>query len=199
MRIIITRHGETIENLNKIIQGHLPGNLSKTGLNQAKQLGLRLKNEKIDYIYCSDLKRTVDTSLEISKFHPNSILIFDESLREKYHGSWEGKTRAEIKYSTQHNDVEAPDGETFEQLFERAKSFLDKLKSNHRNSNDTILLIGHNGINRAIIGAIHNFSLNEIKNISKIKNTSVSIYELDSKSDLFEEILFNCTKHLDLA
>ena len=38
MRLIITRHGKTVENENGIIQGHMPGILSKLGIEQAKKL-----------------------------------------------------------------------------------------------------------------------------------------------------------------
>ena len=71
MKLIITRHGETIENAKRICQGHLGGNLSKKGKLQAKKLAERLKNEKLDVIYSSDLKRTKDTTKEIKKYHRN--------------------------------------------------------------------------------------------------------------------------------
>ena len=45
MRLIITRHGETEENIKGIHQGHMPGILSKLGIEQAKKLALRLKND----------------------------------------------------------------------------------------------------------------------------------------------------------
>jgi len=44
MKLILTRHGETIENQKGIMQGHLPGHLSKQGVEQAKKLALRLKH-----------------------------------------------------------------------------------------------------------------------------------------------------------
>ena len=62
MRLLITRHGETEENVNGVIQGHLPGKLSKLGLEQIKKIANRLKDEKIDYIYSSDLDRSSETA-----------------------------------------------------------------------------------------------------------------------------------------
>ena len=49
MKLILTRHGETELNLKGIMQGHLPGKLTKNGINQAEKLALRLKNEKIAF------------------------------------------------------------------------------------------------------------------------------------------------------
>ena len=48
MRLILTRHGETEENVADIIQGHLPGKLSEKGIAQVKKVAKRLKDEKID-------------------------------------------------------------------------------------------------------------------------------------------------------
>ena len=62
MKLIIVRHGETIENQAKILQGHLPGTLSNKGIEQAKTIALNLKQEKIAAIYSSDLARAADTA-----------------------------------------------------------------------------------------------------------------------------------------
>jgi len=69
MKLIITRHGETEENKNRIIQGHIDGTLSQLGLEQAKKLAERLKDEKIDLIFSSDLGRALNTAKEVAKFH----------------------------------------------------------------------------------------------------------------------------------
>jgi len=45
MKLIITRHGETEENTKGIIMGHLPGKLTPLGIEQAKKVAQRLKNE----------------------------------------------------------------------------------------------------------------------------------------------------------
>ncbi len=43
MRLIITRHGETEENKNKIFQGHLPGKLTQLGIEQAQKISIKIK------------------------------------------------------------------------------------------------------------------------------------------------------------
>lgn len=96
MRLIITRHGETEENKQSIIQGHNPGKLSPEGIEQAKKVALRLKDETIDYIYSSDLARAADTAKEIAKFHTETPIKFTEELREIYLGSFQGKKRADM-------------------------------------------------------------------------------------------------------
>ena len=92
MKLIITRHGETLENVHNICQGHIHGSLTHKGIEQAKKLGERLKNEHIDVIYSSDLRRSFDTTKEIAKFHPNTPLITTERLRERFMGKMQGKS-----------------------------------------------------------------------------------------------------------
>ena len=64
MRLILVRHGETNENKNKVVQGFLNTTLSKIGIQQAKKVANRLKDEKIDFAYSSDLDRAKQTAKE---------------------------------------------------------------------------------------------------------------------------------------
>jgi broad specificity phosphatase PhoE len=61
MRLILVRHGETIENRTGISMGHSPGKLTPEGIEQARTLSKHLRDEKIDKALCSDLKRAPAT------------------------------------------------------------------------------------------------------------------------------------------
>ena len=54
-------HGQTVENLSRIFQGHLPGTLTEEGKKQAMDLGESLRNIALDAVVSSDLQRVVDT------------------------------------------------------------------------------------------------------------------------------------------
>lgn len=196
MKLIITRHGETEENKAGIIQGHLPGHLSETGIEQAKKVALRLKDEKIDFIYSSDLARASDTAKEIAKFHPNIPIEFVKDLREKFLGEWQGKNKEELGFTTNTSVAEIfpKNGETSEELFNRASNFLHKILLKHHNK--TVLFVGHNGINKAMIAVITGKSPKEIKTIEKQHNTSICIFEIDEDKN-HKILCFNCKKHLD--
>ncbi|MFH1400581.1 MAG: histidine phosphatase family protein [Nanoarchaeota archaeon] len=195
MRLIITRHGETEENKQGIIQGHLPGHLSKEGRAQAQKLALRLKDERIDYIYASDLARAADTASIIHKYHADTPIEFVTALREKKLGEWEGKKKTDIGLSiSQSVSAYAPKGaETTEQIFERAKAFLDEVISKHRDG--TVLLVGHNGINKALIAVITGKHHADIGVIENQRNTAITIYDIDEDSKHRMHV-FNCTRHL---
>ncbi|MBS3140594.1 histidine phosphatase family protein [Candidatus Woesearchaeota archaeon] len=184
MRLILTRHGETIENKNGMLPGHLPGILSEEGKNQAKKLALRLKNEKIDEIYSSDLQRAKDTTNEILKFHKNILVHYTKELRERNVGSYTGKYKKDIDM-----DNFPKDAETLEEMKNRAKKFLDSVYDN----NKTILFVCHSHLMRAFISVL--FSSN-IEEVEKPKNTAVTIIELKEDKN-HKIILLNCIKHLN--
>lgn len=75
MRLILVRHGETFENYHKITQGQLNTKLTQKGFEQIKKAAQRLKNEKIDIAFSSDLDRAVNTCDEILRFHKNTQYI----------------------------------------------------------------------------------------------------------------------------
>lgn len=67
IELILSRHGETEENKQRILQGQMPGHLSETGKEQAEQLADLLENEPIDIIICSDLARSYDTAMAVAR------------------------------------------------------------------------------------------------------------------------------------
>ena len=86
-KIILVRHGESIANAEGVSQGNkdewIDTHLSKKGKEQADKVAQRLKNEKIDIIYSSDLKRAKETAEAINKFHNVNIKKSLSSLHTK--------------------------------------------------------------------------------------------------------------------
>lgn len=188
MKLILTRHGETIENQQDILQGHLPGKLSKTGIQQTKKLALRLKNEKIDHIYSSDLSRAADTAKEIAKYHPNTPIHFVQELREENCGSLTGKKHEEVDWNNIPNDVEA-----LKSMQKRVKKLLDKVYKKYPSG--TVLFVGHGKINKVLITVILNKPPEYVKEIHQ-SNTAISIFEIkEDKNHVVH--LMNCIKHLN--
>ena len=59
--LYLVRHGETVDNANKIMQGQTPGELNEQGIKQAEDLAERLKDDPIDAFVSSDLQRSIHT------------------------------------------------------------------------------------------------------------------------------------------
>ena len=100
------RHGESEYNRKPwLIGGRSPeASLSARGLQQTKQLGERLLQEKleIDYLFSSPLPRAIETSQSLCSLlgYPFAQVEHIEELTELSQGAWEGCDRKEI-YSTE--------------------------------------------------------------------------------------------------
>ncbi len=158
MNLLLVRHGQTVENAHNILQGQLPGTLSEKGIRQVQDLAKRLKQAPIDTLYTSDLRRCMQTMHIIRKSHPKSLLIKTKLLREIHHGILQGKSFQEIQWREKtkwkYIDVnwKPQGGETLMDLRHRAENFLQLIKAKH--NHQTILVIGHEWINKALLAVI---------------------------------------------
>jgi len=148
MKLILVRHGETDENAAKVSQGHLNTPLTEKGRKQAKEVAEKLKDEKIDLCYCSDLDRCLDTTKEIVKFHPHLKIVLAKELREQAKGKSEGQPHEKVYAKFDQTNVpyhlwDYDGGETLVEVFDRVVSFVDSLKKKH--SGQTVLLVSHGG------------------------------------------------------
>ena len=195
MRLTITRHGETEENVKMIAQGHLPGKLTKSGKEQAKKLAKRLKGERFDIIFSSDLARAVDTAKEVAKFHPRTPLKFTKELRERFLGDLQGKI-APPDWKSKKWNLRASrelNAETPKEMSIRAKKILDILKKEYFGKN--VLLVTHGGISQQLIRNILKKPMKDIEDL-KMGNTAITIFEFDENKNPLLKLLGD-TKHLE--
>lgn len=87
-RFIIERHGQSMGNLVRAFLGHTDLPLSELGQLQAAKTAEYLKDENIDVIISSDLKRAYQTAEPLAKLKGMEI-IPDKGMREIYAGKWE--------------------------------------------------------------------------------------------------------------
>jgi len=196
MKLIIVRHGETIENKKGQLQGQLiEGKLSENGIIQTNKLAERLKEEKIDIIYSSPLKRALETTKIIAKFHPTIPVRTDKRLMERNLGNFEGMYLKKFKSLNLNIDDEKLMGkenvEKAGEMIERIDDLVRELVEKERDK--TILICGHFWINTTINSyLLKKEKPSEYKNIS---NTSISIFEL--KNNSFVPKTIGCDKHLN--
>lgn len=199
-RLYIVRHGQSKWNLESKIQGSTDIELSEEGIKQAYSLAKRLKYEKIDIIYSSNLSRAYKTAEIIAKEFNIKVNILHE-LREITFGVWEGLTNIEIenlykeKYHTWKTDptkVVIENAETLKQLQDRILKGIYPLIEKNKDKN--ILIISHGTSIKALILGLLGIDLSFYPKI-KQDNTAVNIIDIkdDGKPVL---ILLNDTCHL---
>ena len=166
--LYLVRHGETVDNVNKIMQGQTQGELTQNGVAQAEALGRKLTDVDFDGFVSSDLKRSGDTCSIIAKYHDGEV-VTTPLLREREWGSFTGRYIPDLKDETWPDDIESLDN-----LKERAGKFLRWLCE--RFPNQTVLAVGHGIINKAIQAVLFNKQMNEVM---RMENGEVRILTVE--------------------
>ena len=95
-RLLLVRHGATTLSAEDRFAGATDIPLSDEGRSQAAALAERLRDDPIEAIYCSPMRRTLETASIIADPH-RLTPVSRPALREIDHGHWEGLTRQEVE------------------------------------------------------------------------------------------------------
>lgn len=170
VHLLLTRHGETIENRNHILQGQLPGTLSLTGRQQAAGLAQKLASEKIDAILCSDLARSYETAVIIGAPH-GLTPVPSPLLREMDWGIYTGQNSEQVDW-----EHLPPSVESIQELYHRAGEWIDYLKVKY--AGKRVLAVGHGAFNRALVARLEGRAPQEMVDMPIMENTSVKRFML---------------------
>jgi alpha-ribazole phosphatase/probable phosphoglycerate mutase len=160
IQIVFETHSISEDNERGIATGWLPGRLSEKGRAVAKELGVRRRNDAIEAVFTSDLRRAVETA-ELA-FEGTRIPIFhDWRLRECDYGELNGAPRAEMERTRRdHLDRPHPGGESWREATSRVKRGLDDLGL--RWSASRILVIGHTATRWSLEHHLHGVPLEHL-------------------------------------
>ncbi len=178
MKVTLVRHGSTAMNEESVIIGHLGTPLSAKGRREAAAVGKRLTEERFDAIVSSDLPRAKETA-EIIRgcLRHAPPLAFHKELREIDYGELAGRKKDDMKgqYPRYHQDVsfKNPGGESFDELAQRAVSFVKRLEKKHKH----VLIITHAGCIRALVSFLRREALRDNLNM-RISHTAIAEGEL---------------------
>lgn len=200
-RLIFVRHGYSEGNLLGEFHGHMDGDLTDLGHEQAERAGVYLKDRKIDVAYSSDLRRAYKTALHITKYHGIEP-IKDENLREIYAGEWEGKKFSELErdypelYGTWRSDPAdfvSIDGESMREVYDRLKTEVERIVGENRGK--TVLVATHATPLRCLACTWLGQPLSEFNSVAWMNNAAIS--EIDYADDgTITPIVINYTEHL---
>lgn len=155
----LLRHGQTIWNQQRRIQGRLDSDLTETGIDDTRRWAHFFASARWNWsrIVTSPAPRAQKTA-EIINAQLNLPIETVLGLREQDWGEWEGLSREEIEQSHKHvleEQVERgwafrpPGGESRKEVLDRARSALADL--GRRYSDARILVICHQGVIKALV------------------------------------------------
>ncbi len=128
-------HGTTTDNERGLATGCLPGELSELGVKQAKELGGFISNRYFDAVFCSDLKRAVDSAQ--FTFGSKYRIVLDKRLRECDYGELTGQPFVFDLKKYINNPF--PNGESYRDVERRIADFLNFLKKDYNNKQVAIV------------------------------------------------------------
>lgn len=171
VRLYVARHGETKENVAGILQGHLPGELTERGCEQARMLRdhLAAAGERFDAFFVSDLRRALETAAVVGEALKLPIRR-EPLLRERDWGSLTGMAIADLQGRTFPADVE-----TVEAMEKRAYAFLRMIYTEY--DGGTVLALGHGLFDRCMLGLVAGVPISEVP---RMGNAEVRCVELRS-------------------
>jgi probable phosphoglycerate mutase len=179
--LIVVRHGETVWNREKRMQGTTDTPLSDVGRSQAQAVGRRLAGEDFSALYASDLARARETASIIAG-HTGRELIMDSRLRERRFGIFEGLTAGEIeqrfpeehaRFISRDPHYEVPGGECARSFTERCLGCLSEIAGRHRG--EDVVVVTHGLVLDALYRAAHGLGHGERRPVPLI-NASLNLF-----------------------
>ena len=184
-KIYLFRHGETVWNKAKRLQGHKDTPLTLKGIKQAQVMGEKLshvlKNIEPKIFISSPIGRAYQTAAIIAdsiNFSTESISL-EKELKEITFGDWDGLNMEEIlldyeliwqKRTEDKWSFAPPNGESYEVASVRVSRFLKEIPEER-----PIIIVAHGSINKVIRGCWRDLEPNEI-------------FKLDEPQDGFYEL-----------
>lgn len=123
-------HGTTVDNEHEISSGWSDVELSELGVRQSVELKEKIKDKTFDVVFCSDLRRAVDSAT--LTFGGLAPIVPDARLRECNYGKYNGQSSSIVEPMQERMITERfPDGESYENVKTRIADFLKFLKREH--------------------------------------------------------------------
>ena len=186
MRVHLFRHGQTNWNAERRVQGQSESQLNELGIQQARDLSGRTREQHFDVIYCSSSVRTRETANHAFGDRETPIHYLD-TLREIQMGPWEGELYADIEArepdSFRHfwhepHLFNVDGAETFTELQNRALTALDGLARDH-NGQD-VAVVSHGALIKSVLCHAAGRELKDLWAPPSMHNCAHSLLERDT-------------------
>ena len=182
MRLLLVRHGQTIDNVNGDLGTVVPGPpLTELGEQQAAAIPGALADEKIEAIYASTMQRTSLTAVPLGDATGLQVEILD-GLQEIGAGIFEGKSDKEsvrgymgtIISWWQDSTARVPGGESGDEFFARFTTAIARAAAAH---DGTVAVFSHGAAIRTWASAISKNIDEAFSRVHELPNTAMIVLE----------------------
>jgi phosphoserine phosphatase len=203
-KILLTRHGHVEGIRPERFRGREPLDLTARGRAEASAVARRIADGtwQPSKIYTSPMARCVETGAAIAKACGIAAEVCDD-LNDIDYGAWQFKTFADAKkdnpdlfaswLATPHL-VRFPNGESLQDLAARSANALRFVLARH--PDDTIVIVGHDSVNRALLLQPLDLPLSAYRRVAQ---DPCCLNEIDIDGEKTCILRLNETHHLDGA
>jgi broad specificity phosphatase PhoE len=201
MRLILVRHGETDTNKAGLAFGRADVELNEHGRWQAQRLAASLKDEPIDAIFSSPLKRALATADPIASSHRLEVQV-DEGLIEMDVGEMEGLTFQQVReryprflqvwLGGQAAYEPMPGGERLVDVQARAWEALERIRQDRQDG--TVAAVSHNFVILTLLCLVLGLELADFR---RLRHSVAAKSVLEMGRDRIIVVSINDTCHLE--
>ncbi len=182
-RLIVIRHGETVDNLRGVAQGWHDSELSPRGKAQVERVAARVRDFAPDVLFCSTLPRAITTATAIGDSIGLEPIQLDD-LREMNCGDWEGVSFVEVRQ----NDPElfkrwssdplepCPGGESYGDVRARMERALEAIRARVNGQPSTVAIVSHGTAIRLLATHLLALPLDAARHFAQ-ENAAVNVFE----------------------
>lgn len=184
--IFFVRHGESEANAEHRFSGRMDSPLTERGRRQAEIVADALADVPFDRIVATPLSRSLDTALAVARRRKMPVDV-EAGLIEIDVGDRTGTTFDEVRGLPEWRDdgfVAWPNGETLEQVLERALAAIRRLV--RETPGGTALVVGHGGVTRILVS--HFLGILPRLDRSPATNTNVTVVLTDGHTGRVERL-----------
>lgn len=188
-KLFIARHHESDWNKLGLWTGLRDRHLTEYGFKRSEELGLLIKDIKINHAFASMQVRSIETlssMLEaMEQYHVHEE--HSSALNERDYGDYTGKNKWDMEQLIGKEEWEklrreweypVPNGETLKMVYDRVVPFFKENILPHLLKGENVLMVSHGNAIRALMKYIENIPDEKIKDLEMLFGTVV-IYEID--------------------
>lgn len=194
MRLHLFRHGQTNWNAERRVQGQSESRLTELGVQQAAELGRRIRHLRFDALYCSSSVRARQTAAQAFA-HLDQEITYLDTFREISMGPWEGRLYDEVSaeqpdsfhhFWQQPHLFDVQGAETFAELQQRALTALAELADRH--GQQEVALVSHGALIKSVLCHAEGKALCDLWTPPHMHNCAHSIIEFSEVTDIRIEV-----------
>lgn len=196
-KLFLVRHGKSEWNKLGLWTGWTDVDLVEEGMNEAKTAGEFLKDEHIDTVYTSELKRTHQTFQGIKESSGKHDLTHTphKALNERHYGVHTGKNKWQVKDEVGEEmfqairrgwDTKIPEGETLKDVHARLMPYYEENIKKDLVSGKNVLVVAHGNTLRALIKHLEDLNDLDIENV-EVGTGEVHAYSLSEEGKVLSK------------